>query len=178
MPNSDAASTARGWTAGAGWVPALRPGWPVSSFHSAAANWERAELWTHTNSTQRAPSTGLATRPRQAVGAERDVSPPPVALGGTAFDQAGAFQNLQVMCQEVPLDTGDPSEFFHSQITQRQSVHHRQPDRIAQRGVETGAFFQSRHLAQNLLIQNLLINIRGRKYYSTEYRFCGEPLLA
>ena len=109
------------------------------------------------------PQHGTGRDVQQAVGAERDVSPPPVALGGTAFDQAGAFQNLQVMCQEVPLDTGDPSEFLHSQIAQRQSVHHRQPDRIAQRGVETGAFFQSRHLAQNILIQNLLVQKSGEE---------------
>ena len=63
-----AAATAPGWTAGAGWVPAEVAGTGLVSFHSAAASWERAELWVQTNTTRTASCSVIGRRTSSAPG--------------------------------------------------------------------------------------------------------------
>src|SRR5919112_2023264 len=71
--------TALGCTRAAGFVPAEATAPPTRSRHRAAASWERAELWVHTNTTR----------------------PAAVALRPGPHDETGVLKHFDVVCHQI-----------------------------------------------------------------------------
>jgi hypothetical protein len=70
-------------------------------FHSAAANWERAELWVHTNTTRGAVRRQAGMRSFRALAFQAQVSAPMVPLGPHPLDHSGLVGQLHVVRQQV-----------------------------------------------------------------------------
>ena len=119
----------------AGWVPALSAGWSVSCVHSAAASWERAELWVHTNSAGCGASAAAGDQAVEGVAVEVDVAAAAVAAGAAAGDQPDLLEHVEVVGEQVRRDAGEPLQLDRGAVGAGQLVDDRQSGGIAERGV-------------------------------------------
>ena len=119
----------------AGCVPAESAGRPVRAVHSAAASWERAELWLHRNKTCPVGKVPRTSSRSQRFAHEPHVLPAPVTRRREPHDQTRHPPAREMVGEQVRRDAEPIAKLLRRPIADRQLVDDGQSCGLTQRGV-------------------------------------------